>query len=145
MQLSMWHDVELIWRKDAKSCWMLLHRTCASTEITWQQMSDQWDIAWAVTRSSVVRFDCILQLPFNRHSWVSTSRLREQKNARYCWWAKIHPQPTALGARERYFSRSQALRKSSRCFFYAWKKTGMLFGEMVNNGKWSQRDEDVWR
>lgn len=42
-QLRMWREIGLIWRKDAKSRWTLLHRTHVPTEIAWQQRSDQWD------------------------------------------------------------------------------------------------------
>lgn len=43
MQLSMWHEIGSIWRKAAKSCWMLLHWTHVPTERAWQQRSEQWD------------------------------------------------------------------------------------------------------
>lgn len=56
-----------------------------------------------------------------------------------------NPNQLHWGAGEWYFKRCQAGRKSSRCFFHAWKKTGKLFGEMVRNGRNSQRERDVWR
>lgn len=43
MQLSIWHEIGLIWMKDTKSCWTLLHQRHVPIEITWQQRSDQRD------------------------------------------------------------------------------------------------------
>lgn len=69
----------------------------------------------------------------------------ERRESRVLLWyraceQKYIPKQLHWGAGEWYFKRCQAGRKSSRCFFHAWKKTGKLFGEMVSNGKSSQKN-----
>ena len=145
MQLSMWYEIGLIWRKDAKSCWTLLHRTHVPTEIARQQRSDQWDNCMSSSRVLCIGIWLYLVAAIQQTLLSTCFRVKRGEEHRVLPWyradeQKYIPHQHHWGAGEWYFKRCQARRKSSRRFFHAWKKTGMLFGEMVSNGKSSQRD-----
>ena len=144
MQLNMWHEIGLIWRKDAKSCWTLLHRTHVPTETAWQQRSDQWDSCMSRNRALCDGVWLHLMAAPQQTLLSICFRVKRREECRVLplYGAdeqKYIPNQHHWGAGEWYFKRCQARRKSSRCFFHAWKKTGMLFGETVSNGKSSQR------
>lgn len=145
MQLSMWREIGWIWRKDAKSRRMSLHRTHVPMEIAWRQRSDQRDNGMSGRRVLSVGIWLSLAAAVQQTLLSVCSRLKRGGERRVLPGyradkQKYIPNQDHRGAGEWYFKRCQARRKSSRCFFYAWKKTGMLFGEMVSNGKSSQRD-----
>lgn len=127
MHLSVGCGIGLIWREDPKSCRTLAHCT---HERAWQPRSDQQHNCRS--RMFGWGFGCTLWLPLNRHSWVCSGVRRGDSTGCCCGTGPLSKNTSltsSLGSWGGCFKRCKAGRKSSRCFFHAWKKTGKLFGE----------------